>query len=326
MTRVIYAPINFGDVVQDGVYDAFRQAGCDLNVFDYVHKHLSTGQNDHRVREEFLDNIKRFQPDVAFLQIQHMGIIDGETIRRAKDLCRKCIMVNWTGDVRNYVPVTYRQAAQYCDYNMISSTGQIKTFEEIIGKKISYLQIGYNPKLYYPRAEQPKEFKYDCTFIGHYNPRENYPGTTVREKACEIMHREFRERFGLFGSAWPPQFCSKGSVDQRSLINIYHDSVCNVSISHYNDLNHYFSDRLLMCMASGRPTISLTFPGWESYFTNNTDLVMVSSVEEIPNKIRWLKNNPDMANFIGTQGAVKVKHEHTYFTMVKKLLNIIGII
>ena len=119
---------------------------------------------------------------------------------------------------------------------------------------------------------------------------------------------------------------SKGSIEQENVVkNVYHHSVCAISISHFNDISHYFSDRLLMCMASGRPTIALKFPKWESYFTDMCDLVMVDSVDQIPEKVKMLKNNPDLANYIGMSGSRKVFAEHTYHSRIQELLNIVGL-
>ena len=80
-----------------------------------------------------------------------------------------------------------------------------------------------------------------------------------------------------------------------------------------------------MCMASGRPTISLKFPKWESYFTNNCDIIIADSVEDIPNKVQYLRDNPDIANYIGRCGAQKVFAEHTYYSRIKELLNMLNL-
>jgi hypothetical protein len=55
------------------------------------------------------------------------------------------------------------------------------------------------------------------------------------------------------------------------------------------------------------------------------DLVIVDKVEEIPDAVQMLKDNPSLANFIGKQGALKVFAEHTYYSRVKELLNIVGL-
>jgi len=38
-----------------------------------------------------------------------------------------------------------------------------------------------------------------------------------------------------------------------------------------------------------------------------------------------LKSNPDLANFIGKNGAKKVLSEHSHVSIAKQLFNIIGI-
>ena len=135
-----------------------------------------------------------------------------------------------------------------------------------------------------------------------------------------LLKSTFGERFRLHGDSWPKRFGSSGGIPQKSVAAAYHKSLCSISISHYNNIGHYFSDRLLLSMASGRPVISLKFPKWETYFTNNCDLIIVNSVEEIPGKLKWLKENKDAADFIGKSGADKVKAEHTYLSRVNELL------
>jgi len=276
-------------------------------------------KNNRKVRLKFVNAVKSFKPDLLYLQIQHTKVIDASSIKIVKDLFPKMKVVNWTGDVREGVPGTLLKVGKVSDYNMISSTGQIPMFEKVL-HNVSYLQIGYNPKLYYPPAENKTTFKYDVSFIGHYNAKERYPGANERKEACSILRSTFGNRFALYGGYWAKEYGSKGSINQRHLLDVYHNSICNLSISHFNDIAHYFSDRLLMCMAAGRPVISLKFPKWESYFTDNCDLVMVDSVSQIPEKVQMLKDNPELANFIGQQGAAKVLAEHTYYSRIKELL------
>jgi spore maturation protein CgeB len=78
-------------------------------------------------------------------------------------------------------------------------------------------------------------------------------------------------------------------------------------------------------MASGRPTISLKFPNWESYFTDGCDLIIANNVREIPKKVRFLVEHPDIADYIGAQGAAKVYAEHTYLSRIRELLAITGL-
>jgi len=326
MIKVLFLPLNYGEVIQRGVYDAFEQAGCELQVFDYFAVYHNRRKNIRATRSELIKRASEFRPDLIHMQIQHTTIIDAGTIRELKRLLPNSIVTNWTGDVRNYVPKSFKNIAQIADYNLISSTGQLEMFKkQIKGRHVGYWQIGYDPKLYHPSYEPPLNFDYDIVFIANNNVKEGYPGRPEREKVCRLLRKAFDRRFGLFGSGWPRNFRSSGSVDQKRVAKFYHKSCCLLSVSHYNNLSHYFSDRLLMCLASGRPTISLKFPNWQSYFTNNCDLVIANSIEDIVTKTKHMLQNPDLANYIGKSGAEKVFAEHTYLSRIKELLDMVGL-
>ncbi len=325
MAKVLYLPLAYGWVDQQGTKDAFLQAGQNLLSFDYYDFYEKHNKDRPLTCRELLKLVDSFRPDLIYAQIQHTDILTGQVFATIKSKYPKTIIANYTIDVRNHVPLTYLDIGRQADYNFISSTGQISIFEQALKKKVQFLQIGYDPSLYHPALKQPDAFEFDCVFIATNNPREGYPGVVERERACRLLKREFGNRFALFGAHWPNDLGSKGVVDQRKVAEIYQKSVCCLSISHYNDLNHYFSDRLLMCLASGRPTVCYRFPHWESYFTDRSDLLIANSIEEIPNKIRSLKNDPVWANWIGEMGATKVAAEHTYLSRIIELLNIVGL-
>jgi spore maturation protein CgeB len=323
--RVLFLPLSFSDVRQDGVSDAFLALGCEVEVFEYMEKYVQC-KNEEKVRKSLIELAKSFRPDLMHVQIQHTTVINANTIRTIKQMFPKMIVSNTTTDIRNYVPPTYKAIADVSDFNLISSTGQMDLFKRELGKDVKYWQIGYNPNLYKPTTYGSKEFKYDAVFIGHYNKKENYPGTSERVAACELLRKNFGDRFGLFGGGpWPQNLKTKGSINQRTVSDIYNESVCSISVSHYNDVDNYFSDRLLMSMASGRPVVSYRFPKYENYFVNMCDLVIVDSLSDIPDAVKMLKNNTELANYIGKSGAAKVFAEHTYYSRVKELLKIVGL-
>lgn len=325
MTKVLYLPLNYGDVTQNGVCDAFKDAGCNLKVFDYFYIYEAHRRTKSTVRKKLLEVAMEFKPDLIHMQIQHTNVIDANTINKIKRALPKCKISNWTGDVRNYVPSSFIKISKSADYNFISSTGQQDMFKKQVGKPVHYWQIGYDPKLYYPDKHPTGKFKYDVMFIANNNTKEGYPGRGAREKTCKLLRQAFGDRFCLHGNGWPKSIKSNGSVDQKKVGQAYHKSLCTVSVSHYNDLNHYFSDRLLMCLASGRPTISLKFPKWESYFTNMCDLVIANSIEDIVSQVKFLKKNRDLAEYIGMSGAHKAFSEHTYLSRVYELLDTVGL-
>lgn len=327
MIKVLYLPLNYGSVVQQGVYDAFEQAGCKLKVFDYFAE-MNALKQPKKVRVRLQALAREFKPHLMHMQIQHTNIIDGPTIASIKRNNPNVIVTNWTGDVRNYVPETFKRVAKFSDYNLISSVGQIDMFSSAIGKEAKYWQIGYNPKLYYPPKQYKNKYEYDAIFIANHNVKDKHVDAPLRAQVCKKLRQAFGPKFALHGDGWKRadrKLKPGPSLAQKDLARYYHRSLTSISINHYNDIDHYFSDRLLMCMACGRPTISYRFPGWESYFTDGCDLLIAYSADDMIEKIRYLKNNPEYASYIGQQGAEKVLAEHTYFSRINELLEMVGL-
>lgn len=323
MIKVQYVVLNYGSVIQDGMYDAIRQAGCELSVFDYFHEFAQNNSDALKTRQKLLTKTLSFHPNLLLLQIQHTTIIDRETIFEIKKQLPDMIVVNYTQDLRNYLPDTYRSIGTVSDYNLIPSTGQLEIYKQQINN-VKYWQIGYNPALYYPENPSRTNFDFDVVFVANDNPNENYPGRHDRIQLIRTLRQNFGSRFGLFGSNWPADMGALYSADQRKLASeVYWKSVCCLSVSHYNDISHYFSDRLLMCLASGRPTVCYRFPNWESYFTHNSDLVIANSYEDVVLAVRKLKENVEYANFIGENGALKAFGEHTYASRFVELLGMV---
>jgi len=324
--RVLYLPLNYGSTVQDGVYDAFNQLNCQLEIFDYFEHYNNAGNNQRNVRQMLIEVAKRFRPDLIYCQIQHTVIIDADTINGIRNYCPMVKIVNYTIDARNYIPGPYFSVSRISDLNLITSTGQLQMYKDNNVPNIHYLQVGYNPKHYFPEVEAKSSYEFDTVFLANVNNVENYPGHSQRIDTVHALRKAFGNRFGLFGHGWPKELKSLGSVDINLAVkNVYANSFSTISVSHFNEITHYFSDRLLMCLASGRPTVSWHFPGYESYFVNKQDLLIGNSPDEIVNNVKWLLENPDRANLIGQNGASKVFCEHTYLSRIKEMLEMIGL-
>lgn len=315
MLKVLYLPLN----EQLGTYDAFNAVGVQLEIFDFYNRYLQVN-NVNLIRQEFLDKVAKFQPNLIHMQLQFTGLIDSQTINRARELCSGVIITNWSGDVRHNAPNEFVSVANALDYSFISSTGQLDLYRQAGCKNVNYWQIGYDPKFHYPLNQQ--NFKYDVSFAGnHYGS--TFPDGNIRLEAANVLSNTFGARFGLFGTGYPR---SSGSISPRNINSIYNDSMCTLSISHFNDVSHYFSDRLLGCMASGRPTITWYFPGCESYFVEGNEIFIARSNQDIVDIVNYCKANPDIANKIGINGYRRVFREHTFTSKIIELLHITKLI
>lgn len=317
MIKVLYLPLNSSEITQTGMYDAFDQAGVVLKVFDFNLARLPAQE----LQEELIRTAVEFKPNLIHMQLQFTNNIHPETIRKIKNNLPNTIITNWTGDVRASAQSVFVKMAKEVDISLVSSTGQVEMYKKETGRDVRYWQIGYDPKKYF--AQNNKNFTYDASFAASNHTKAGFPGHADRKKTVELLHKSFGQKFGLFGIGWTKYRATY--VPQAKMNDIYNNSVACISVSNFNDLGHYFSDRLLMCMASGRPVVSFRFPGWEDYFVNNTDIVIANSIQEIPEKVSYLKNNPEIAARIGMMGAEKVQAEHTYYSRVQELLFMTGL-
>lgn len=319
--KVLYLPLNSQEVKQTGMYDAFRKAGVDLHIFDFNLMHIKK-TSVAEIRNAFVHEARVFQPHLIHMQLQFTTIIDYPTLIKVKEALPNTIITNWTGDVRKNVPKAFIDSSKAVDISLISSTGQLPMYKKALnGRDVRYWQIGFDPNQYYPMNK--KVFKYNTVFAASNHTRSGFPGQPARKTTADLLRQHFGQKFGLFGYGWRRNQAKY--MYQSKLNALYNDSASCISVSNFNDLGHYFSDRLLMCMASGRPTVSFRFPGWQSYFLHNHDIVIANSAAEIPGKVQWLVNNPEIATAIGKAGAEKVYAEHSYYCRAKELLHMTGL-
>jgi glycosyltransferase involved in cell wall biosynthesis len=318
MLKVLYLPLG----EQPGTSDAFRNAGVELDVFNFWGMWENT-RNVSKIYDEFLARVKKIQPNLIHMQLQFTGIFNEEVLREAKKIAPHAIITNWTGDVRATAQPEFVKLSHAVDYSLISSIGQLDMYKAAGCKNVRYWQIGYDPKVNYPLNKE--SFKYDVVFLAN-NYGTTFPDGKIREEAARVIRSHFSERAGVFGSGHVPPV---PALDPSRANETYNDSMCTLSISHFNNISHYFSDRLLGCLASGRPTISWYFPGIESYFVEGKEILVVRNTQDIVNAINYCKANPEAAKQIGINGAQKALKEHTFTSRIIELLtmtNLIGLV
>jgi spore maturation protein CgeB len=315
MLRVLYLPIGH----QPGMIEAFENIGAKLDVFDFCGLWDRT-RSKGTVSHEFLSKVRTLQPHLIHMQLQFTGIMDASIIQEARNIVPGVVITNWTGDVRAQAQAQFTGTSSVVDYSLISSTGQLDMYKQSGCHNVKYWQIGYNPRTHYPK--NLTDFKYDISFLAN-NYGHTFPDGSLRVGVVDTLRSNFGTRFGIFGSGYIPP---APTVDPSLSNDIYNQSICTLSISNFNNVSHYFSDRLLACMASGRPTISWHFPGVESYFIEGKEIFTVRSTREIVDIVNYCKANPDIAKQVGMNGYQRVLKEHTFTSRVIELLHITNLI
>lgn len=311
MLKVLYLPLGN----QSGTADGFLNVGCKLEQYDFWTRWEQT-KNKQVLEQEFLAKVRSFQPNLIHMQLQFTGVIEPRVLQEARKMCPGVVMTNWSGDCRAQPMKEFVQVASSVDYSLISSTGQMEMYRKAGVQNVKYWQIGYDPKTHYPLNNE--QFEYDLAFIGN-NYGSTFPGSHTRTEAINFLTTAL-PRFKVFGSGYPGNRIQ--SIDPKQMNGVYNKSLCTLSISHFNDVSHYFSDRLLYCVASGRPTITWDFPGCESYFVEGSEIFIARSNMDVLDIVRRCQADPQMAKQVGINGHMRALKEHTFTSRIIELLHI----
>jgi len=315
MLRVLYLPIGS----QTGTVDAWNKVGVELDVYDFVGLWERT-RSKSTVSQEFLKRVRDFQPNLIHMQLQFTGLIDANILEQARKLSPGVVISNWTGDVRARAIPNFTNVTNAVDYSLISSTGQLELYKNAGCSNVKYWQIGYDPKNSYPMYKT--EFAYDVGFLAN-NYGHTFPDGQLRFNVANKLRSTFGTRCGLFGSGYRPP---APRVDPSEANKVYNNSICALSISNFNNISHYFSDRLLYCLASGRPTISWNFPGIEDYFIEGQEIFVARSAGDVIDIVNYCKNNPEIATQVGMNGYQRALREHTFTSRIIELLHMTNLI
>lgn len=317
MLKVLYLPIG----EQKGTCDAFREVGVNLLVLDFLKEATKLG--NHGVNRKFVSLAREFKPDLIHMQLQMTNVISPTTLSEVRRNAPGAVITNWTGDIRVRPSSPFIAASKSIDFSLLSHVGQIDMYRRAGCKNPRYWQIGYDPKLNFPKRQN--QFKYDVAFAGsHY--RNTFPDSGLRLSIVKKLKDRYGSRFCICGQGYPPGIGAH-YIPIHKINDIYNDSLCVLSVSNFNDVEHYFSDRLLMCLASGRPTIAYRFPKYDCYFCHKNDILLANNVNEIFSMIEFCKNNREKANQVGNNGYLKAYSEHSFTSRIMELLtftNLIG--
>jgi spore maturation protein CgeB len=316
MLKVLYLPLGS----QPTTSAAFRNSGVDLAEFDFYTSYNKVGREE--TARIFLEHVAQIKPDLAHMQLQFEGMIDPDVLVKAKELSPNTIFTNWSGDIYKTVVQYFVDVSKVIDYSFLSNTGQIPLYLAAGGKNIIYWQIGYPQQMFKPLNKT--EFKYKVAFTANNYPDTQYPDAKLRRDIMRSLRMVFGKDAGLFGRNYSHDL-GIHHISPSQLNEIYNDSVCVLSVSNFNDISDYFSDRLLYCIGSGRPAIVYRFPGLDKYFKNGKDILVVNNINEIIAAIIKLNNDRELANVIGASGSKRALAEHTLDAKIVELLSIVGL-
>lgn len=337
--RVMLLPLNY-DHQQWGMISAFTQVfgKHNVDVFDYLTAKKGLQDSDARVNAAFLERAEAFKPDWVWMQLQETQVITADTISGVKKLLPNCVITQWNGDYRPVLGAYQRDIAQVCDISFVSSRGQLVDYHRAGASDVSYCQIGLDwaeDVLGLPEWLPPFIVP-DVVFIGNYYADGPWKrGTQERLDAVLALKTAFGPRFGVVGQGWPTGVPVVGTCTVKQQHHVYKRAKVAINVNHENHVESYYSDRLLIAMASGTPVVSRYVPGLDEEFDPGQDLLVYADVyadddhsglRDLCKQVQFLLDTPDEAKRIGARARAWVMTYHSWYARVLQVLpEIVGI-
>jgi len=271
--NVLLLPLNY-DHIQHGMIDGFRRVfgGDNIAVFDYMcaaDRPLgSKTRTVEQVQTDFIEYVGQRKPDLVFMQLQETNIMTSGAIAAARTASPKTVFVHWTGDYRPVISDYLQSICRVTDMTFVSSVGQLADFTLAGAVDVNYMQIGIDWEadvLGIPAWEPPFAVP-EIVFCGsHYPDGPWATGTQQRLADIRALEREGYD-IGVVGRGWPDDIPVIGECTVKQQHHVYARAKVVLSVSHENAVDRYYSDRLLIAMASGTATVARRFPGLEDDF------------------------------------------------------------
>lgn len=241
--KILHLPLNVTGSEQYGQARGMREVFDEVVEFDYL--------NVNNPNEKLLEVAKQGF-DLCWMQLQETNLITPETLKAVRPYIK--VMTQWMGDIREVVP----------------------EYQQKIGKLFDITYLGFDHrKMYQPHCNDVKlmmiavdpdevtshimqEPSHDVVFIGnHYGNQ--FPESDFRLEMVKLLKNKYKAL--VLGTGWPEGLSDGVCAVKDQGLNYSKGKIC-ISVNHFNDIK-YYSERLLWCLASGRPTIAKRTPDLE---------------------------------------------------------------
>jgi hypothetical protein len=295
--RVLYLPNEakpderFGQAGGRAAFREMHQSGLiqDLSIYSFLADYLSD-KNTQRTHQKLVETVRAFQPDILFWQHPNRFPIDQPLMQAIRTACPSMQLVYHEADPfdRLYKPIRQCERVLYTNSDVFFTVGLGA------GRKL-FEEIRPHPHIYHcPSTVERERFatpaepgmlasKYDAVMLGTIAARWRIikqPESGKRVQLARGLTKLFGDRFACFGAGWPSGTNCQGPFPYEKQTEIIQQSRMSVIWDLYPNYTFYFSDRLPIALAAGRPFITSTHAGYDTLLPNVPGLFHVSSVDE----------------------------------------------
>lgn len=276
-----------------------------------IYKEIHTGSRS--LNSLIIKEVKEFKPDIVFMQIQTPGIVFIETIKEIKQHCGK--IVNFTGDVREPLPLWYIEMGRHIDLSLFVSMEDVNTSRDM-GINSEWIQIGFDDFIFNKNVIPSKvpEIIFSANNYSHFSL------SAYRKEIATALSKEFKNRFQLYGNGWHiPALDSNSSLEKQA--QIIKGAKINISCSNMNH-SMYISDRVLRIMGAGGFCLSHEFKDIDKLYKENENIAVFRNIKELISKCHYYLENENERQSIANNGYELTHSKWTWDLMIKQIIKL----
>ena len=305
---------------------AFEDEFYPCYTFDWISKVGVRKRGDRRIRQakstlhevqlEFLEFVKAYRPEYAFMQLQNP---DNMSVEMVREISKYTKVLNWTGDIR--------QTKEWYDWfiaigkeihlTLFTNTTDVEIMQKA-GVRADYLQIGVDTAYYHPqeRVKAGPEIVFSAHNYGTFELSE------YRGKCAVALREEFGDRFKLYGGGWSSLGFKTETTNCQQEADAYRAAKIGISISNFN-FKRYHSDRLLRIMACGCMAMSHDYQELEKDYTPGHDLVSFKNEKDLIDKCKKYLTDHVARTTIAVNGLKKIEASCTWPKRMEQLTQLL---
>jgi hypothetical protein len=298
--RVLYLPneMDFREEHgQVGGRAAFNEMAGDgtiaeLKIYSFLADYYVKKKDKAAAHQALLEVVRSFKPEIIFWQHPSDFPVEKELIDAIRACGSSPIIAYHEGDPfdRYYKRIHPEVATLYRESDVFFTIG-------LGSSRRQFSEIRQHPHFYYsPHCFDRErigsavpdlataETKYDAIMIGTIASSLKgffkQPHSMERVKLARGLAKLFGERFAAFGRGWPQGTNSAGTIPFEKQAETIQSSRMSVIWELYPEYTFYFSDRLPIAIASGRPFVTNGRSGYDVVLQNAPGIYQVDSIDE----------------------------------------------
>lgn len=327
--RILYMPL--GETVDAGI--GFRMAFGKL---------LGTGSIESLETVQFCREIKRlggwenmlervmktaidFRPTAILWQLQTTGEVPPSFVRRLRFLSSFPVIVQFTGDSYRRPPGNMVRFGKEIDCTFLLGPTFVDAFKRAGCADVRPMTNWFSAEHWNGGTDWPTTVDLDIVMIANnYRqlPFRRFAGQSDRLRLVRAFSEKFGDRFAIYGYGWDGYACARGFLPNARQTEIMRRARLILAANNWHHA-HYFSDRLLISLASGTPVLHKWFEGADEYFRDGEHLWWFRDTAEALSKAETILGLPEAERRrIAGAGAEEALRNHSCDEHARRFLRV----